>query len=154
MYLKIETESQITAVQDHALRTNFPQSKIDKSKNNPFCRMCKKEDKSVMHITSGSSKLAQKEYKKRHDNLGKAIHWDLCRAKRLEHTERWYEHSPENVIENEDWKILWDFMIQIDKVNGSAGARQEKCLHLPQVEESQNEKFEKYRDLARGIRRI
>ena len=87
-YLKIETESLITAVQDQALRANLTktsQVKPDqkKSQNNPTCRMSKKEDESVMHIISGWSKQVQKEYKKRHDNMGKAIHWDLCRAKGL-----------------------------------------------------------------------
>ena len=47
----------------------------NKSQNNPTCRMCKREDKSVMHILSGCIKLVQKEYKKRHDNMGKAVHW-------------------------------------------------------------------------------
>ena len=63
--------------------------------------MSKKEDERVMHIISRCSKLAKKEYKKRHDSMGKAIHLDLCRANR-------FEHSMESVIENEDWKILWD----------------------------------------------
>ena len=33
--------------------------------------MCRKLDESIDHIISGCSKLAQKEYKRRHDNLGK-----------------------------------------------------------------------------------
>lgn len=63
--------------------------------------MCKKEDERVMHIISRCSKLAKKEYEKRHDSMGKAIHWDLCRGNR-------FEHSAESVIENENWKFLWD----------------------------------------------
>ena len=35
--------------------------------------MCRKVDESIDHIVSGSSKLAQKEYKRRHDNLGKIV---------------------------------------------------------------------------------
>ena len=27
-----------------------------------------------------------------------------------------YEHEPESVLENEDYKILWDFSIQTDHV--------------------------------------
>ena len=26
--------------------------------------------------------------------------------------DKWYEHEPESVLENEDYKILWDFSIQ------------------------------------------
>ena len=28
--------------------------------------------------------------------------------------DKWYEHEPESVLENEDYKILWDFSIQTD----------------------------------------
>ena len=37
-------------------------------------RVCRKVDESIDHIVSGCSKLAQKEYKRRHDNLGKIVH--------------------------------------------------------------------------------
>ena len=37
--------------------------------------------KMSMHIISGCNKLAQKEYKMRHDNSRKTIHWDLTRIK-------------------------------------------------------------------------
>ena len=49
--------------------------------------------------------------------MGKAIHWGLCTGKGSELTERWYEDSPESVLEkfNEDW-IFCDFMVQTDKV--------------------------------------
>ena len=30
--------------------------------------------------------------------------------------EKWYEHQPESVVENENCKILWDFNIQTDHV--------------------------------------
>ena len=42
------------------------------------------------------------------------IHWELCRKYQLEHHEKWYEHQPESVSENESTKLLWDFMIQCD----------------------------------------
>ena len=41
--------------------------------------MCRKVDESIYHIVSGCSKLAQKEYKRRHDNLGKIAYWKLAR---------------------------------------------------------------------------
>ena len=37
-------------------------------------RLCKEKDKTVNHIISGRSKLAQKEYKTRHEWVGKVIH--------------------------------------------------------------------------------
>ena len=83
--LKNRTESLNTAALDQALRTTLR------------AECAKKEDE---------SRLPQKEYTKRHYNMGKAIHWDLCRAKGFEHAERWYKHSPESVLENNDWNIL------------------------------------------------
>ena len=31
---------------------------------------------------------------------------------------KWYEHEPESVLENEDYKILWDFNNQTDVIEG------------------------------------
>ena len=76
--------------------------------------MCRKVDESIDHIVSGCSKLAQKEYKRRHDNLGKIVHWKVARKCNFEARDKWYEHEPESVLENEDCKILWDFSIQTD----------------------------------------
>ena len=41
--------------------------------------MCRKVDESIDHVVSVCSKLAQKEYKRRHDNLAKIVHWKLAR---------------------------------------------------------------------------
>ena len=66
--LKRETESLIVAAQNLSIRTNLVKAKIDKSQGDPLCRVCRKVDESIDHIVS---ELAQKEYKRRHDNLGK-----------------------------------------------------------------------------------
>ena len=34
----------------------------------------------------------------------------------FETRDRWYEHEPESVLVNEDYKILWDFSIKTDHV--------------------------------------
>ena len=65
----------------------------------------------VQHITSGCEKLAQKEYKRRHDNVPKKAHWDICKTNGLEHSEKWYEHAPEGAVENEGIKVLRDINI-------------------------------------------
>ena len=78
--------------------------------------MCRKVDESIDHIVSGCSKLAQKEYKRRHDNLGKIVHWKLARKCNFEAGDKWYEHELKRVLENEDYKILWDFSIHTDHV--------------------------------------
>ena len=114
--LERETESLIVAAPNQSIRTNLVKAKIHKSQGDSLCRVCRKVDESIDHIVSGCSKLAQKEYKRRHDNLGKIVHWKLGRKCNFEARDKWYEHEPERVLENEDYKILWDFSIQTDHV--------------------------------------
>ena len=71
--LKRETESLIVAAQNQSIRTNLVKAKIDKSQEDSLCRVCRKADESIDHIVIGCRKLAHKEYKRRHDNLGKII---------------------------------------------------------------------------------
>ena len=77
--------------------------------------VCRKVDESIEHIVSCCSKLAQNECKRRHHNLGKVVQWKLVRKCNFEAADKWYEHEPESVLENEDYKILWDFSIQAYK---------------------------------------
>ena len=35
--------------------------------------------------------MAWKEYKRRHDNVAKKVHWDFYKKNGLEHTKKWYE---------------------------------------------------------------
>ena len=46
--------------------------------------------------------------------MGKIVHWKLTRKCNFEAGDKWYEHEPESVLENEDYKILWDFSVQTD----------------------------------------
>ena len=69
----------------------------------------------VLHIVSGCSMLAQKEYNRRHDKVCLNIHWALCKKYGVKVCERWYEHKVESDIENDIVKILWDVCIQVDR---------------------------------------
>ena len=42
--------------------------------------MSRKVDEIIDHVVSGCSKLAQKEYKRRHDNLGKIVPGSLLES--------------------------------------------------------------------------
>ena len=64
----METESLIIAAQNQSTRTNLVKAKIDKSQKDTLCRLCEKADESIDHVVNGCSKLAQKEFKGRHDN--------------------------------------------------------------------------------------
>ena len=77
-----------------------------------YVECCRKVGESIDHIVRDCSKLAQKVYERRHDNLGKIVHWKRARKSNFETGDKWYEHEPESALENEDYKILWDFSIQ------------------------------------------
>ena len=77
---KRETESLRIAAQNNALRTNHIKTRIDKTQQNSKCRQCCDRDETIHHIISECSKLVQKEYKTRHDWVGKVIHWEMCKT--------------------------------------------------------------------------
>ena len=49
-------------------------------------------DETINHIISECSKLAQNEYKTRHDWVGKVIHWEICKKSKFDHMKKWYMH--------------------------------------------------------------
>ena len=66
----------------------------------------------MSHIVSACAKLAQKEYKRRH--VERYVHWQFCGKLGFNRARFWYEHEPESTVENEKFKVLWDFTIQCD----------------------------------------
>ena len=111
------------AAEEQAIRTNNIKAKIDNTQENSKCRMCGKAEESVNHVLSECSKLPQKEYKRRHDWFETKIHWEICIKYGIEVTEKWYEHKPEVVMENDKCKIPWGFTVQTD--HGIYGRRQD-----------------------------
>ena len=67
---KRETEFLQRAAQNNAIRT----MSINKTQQNSRCRSCGDRDKTINQIISEYSKLTQKEYKTKHDCVGKVIH--------------------------------------------------------------------------------
>ena len=112
--LKRETESLQIAAQDNAIRTNHINARIDKTQQNSKCRLCGDRDETINHITIECSKLAQKEYKARHEWVGKVIHWEMRKKFKFDHTNKWYMHNSAPVLENDIRKLQWDFNIQTD----------------------------------------
>ena len=86
----------------------------NKTGESPLCRMCRVQNETVSHIVSECKMLAQKEYKKMHDNICRYIHWKLCEKYGFRGAQQWYKHEPDGVIESKVYKILWDFTIQCD----------------------------------------
>ena len=151
------------AAQNQSIRTNLVKAKINKSQGDSLCRVCRKVDESIDHIVSSCRTLAKKEYKRKHDNLGKIVHWKLARKSNLEAGDKWYEHEPESVLENEDYKILWDFSIQTDHIIEARRSdlvlvdKKERICKIidfavpgdSRIDEKEKDKIKNYQDLGR-----
>ena len=163
-----KTESLIVAAQNQSIRTNLVKAKIEKSQESYLCRVCRKVDESIDHIVSGCSKLAQNVHKRRHDNLGKKVHWKHAMECNFEAGYKWYELEPESVLENEYFKILWDFSIQTDHVIEArrsdlvvVGKKDKSCRIMDfavpgdsRIEEKEKDKIEKLQELGRKLQKI
>ena len=110
---KRETESLLITAQNNAVRTNHINARIDKMQQNSKCRLCGDRNETINHIGE-CRKLAQKEYKTRHDWVGKVIHWEIGKKFKFNHTNKWYMHNPAFIIENDTHKLLWDYDIWTD----------------------------------------
>ena len=96
------------------------------------------------------------------------IHWDLCKKYGVKVQSKWYDHVLEKVEETDHVKILWDFNIQTDHVIEHRRPdvvvldKHEKMCHLidiavpgdSRVASKENEKVQKYQDLARELRKL
>ena len=83
----------------------------------------------------------------------------------MERARNCYEHRPEGVIENDEVKILWDLMIQCDRMVEYQKPdivviekKERRCLVIDvavpgdsRIEDKENEKVEKYQELKQEI---
>ena len=77
------------AGQEQAICTNVIKAKIVNRQEESKCRMRRKVDETVNHVLSECSKMTQTEYKRRHDWVGKRIHWNVCRKYGVEVKGKW-----------------------------------------------------------------
>ena len=77
--IKRETESLLIAERkNQSYQSENRKARIEKTQQNSKCWLCDDRDETINHIISECSKLARKEYKTRHDWVGKVIHWEMC----------------------------------------------------------------------------
>ena len=81
---------------------------------------------------------------------------------------KWYELEPESVLENEDYKVLWDFIIQTDHVIEArrldlfvVDKKTRTCKIIDfavsgniRIEDKEKENIENYQDLRRVLQKI
>ena len=167
--LKAPTEALICSAQEQSLRTNYIRHHIDKTSESPLCRMCNEKGETVSHIVSECKSLAQREYKRRHDNVARYVHWILCEKANIDRTaDAWYDHKPDGVLENDEFKILWDINIQCDRIIEARrpdiifiDKKEKFCkiidIAIPgdsRVNEKEREKMEKYQLLKDELVRL
>ena len=80
-----------------------------------MCRICSKQQQTIDHLVSGCSELAKTEYTQRHNRTAAYIHWKICKHYNIKVTDKYYEHEPKTVTENNEATILWDMPIQTDR---------------------------------------
>jgi len=72
------------------------------------CRLCKQQEKTIDHLTSGCPILVKNEYLTRHDKVCAHLHYSICKALGIETTDKWYTHMPKPVYEQEDITVRWN----------------------------------------------
>ena len=119
-------------------------------------------------MTAECKKLAQKEYKQRHDNIVRIVHLELCQKFGLFGEVKWFNHKPASVVENDRVKILWDFNIQTGHVIKHRRPdivvlykTERKCQLIDiakpgdkRIELKEQEKIDSYSELRREVKKI
>ena len=96
--------------------TNYKKYVLKQLDTDELCRRCGKESETIQHITTACEQLAPTKYVKRYDGVTKIIHQKLAEAAELiEDKSPYYNYTPANVLENENFKLYWNRSILTDK---------------------------------------
>ena len=132
------------------------------------CRVCGKFVENVQHILAGCEMLAGDQYLKRHNKALSLFAFEFGKRNQIINDGKWYQFKWEKnkVIQNEEWKILWDFQYHGRKENINRrpdltieNKKKKKiwlydmaCPMEGNIEKKRNEKLTKYRQIAFEIR--
>ena len=166
--LKAETEGLIIAAQDKSLATRLYHHRSIKDGTNSLCRLCNKFVERINHILTGCPELAKTEYIKRHNNTAAYMHWKISRYFNIKTSEKWYDHKPDIVTENEEVTILWDMQVHKDRTIKAnkpdiiiKDKKEKSCMLIDMAVPSDRntsvkvtEKLSKYKDLEIEITRM
>ena len=102
--------------------------------------------------------------------MSKVIHWELWKKFEFDHTNKWYRHNPESILEDETHNLLWEFKIP---TNHQISARRSDLIIIKKkkknrtcrivdfavpadhrVKLKESEKKDKYLDLARELKKL
>ena len=135
---------------------------------NSKCRQCGDRDEIINHI-SECSKLAQMDYKVRHDWVAKVIHREICKKFKFDHVNKWCMHNPLLLLENDTHKLQWDFDIHTDHLISARrpdliiiNTKKKKICKIVnfavsadhRIKLKECEKRDKYLDLSRELKKL
>ena len=66
---------------------------LTKKVKSPLCRIFGTRNENISHVVSECGKLSQKEYKRRHDNVARYVHWQFCKKLGFNRARLRYEHG-------------------------------------------------------------
>ncbi|KAI5739678.1 hypothetical protein M8J77_022047 [Diaphorina citri] len=166
-----ETEGFIHAIQDQVMKTrNYIKYIMKQDVENEMCRLCNQITESIQHLTSGCKVLAPKEYLNRHNLVANIIHQEL--AKNITSSNKtcvpYYKYKPTTVLENGEFKLLWDMSVQtehnllsnrpdilfINKKEKKAAIIDVKIPMDDNIHIAYTEKLMKYDDLKRQMKNM
>ncbi|XP_030767020.1 uncharacterized protein LOC115890810 [Sitophilus oryzae] len=164
-----EIEGFICAIEDQVIATRSHRKFVLKENITDRCRMCNQFSESIQHISSGCPTLAPTSYTERHNNIAKIIHLELSLILGLQSVQtKYFNYTPEPVMENSSHKLYWDTLILTDKTvlhNKPdilwINKYKKECFIIDiavpldqNLQKTATEKIQKYQDLAYGLRRV
>ena len=96
--------SNLVALQDRTIFNNI----LRDDKGYKMCFYCKKKKISIDHLATKCTSLLDKQYKQRHDNLTKMIHFNLMKKIAPERKISLCKYKPETIFENDNGKIFFE----------------------------------------------
>lgn len=123
----------------------------------------------VTHLMAGCLAIAPSDYVRRHDNVAKIIHQELCKKyKALAEPTPYFKYSPPVLVENKEVKIYWNQpvttartiacnkpdIILVDKQNKTTYLIEVSVPNSSNLEKKKNEKITKYLELCEEIREM
>ena len=95
--------------------TNHIQKEIFKQDVDPLCRLCCKENKTILHIVSGCEMLAGMKYTERHNKICQYLHWCILQDFHIPVNTDWWKHKPKPaVLISNKVSVTYDLKQEVD----------------------------------------
>eukprot|EP00957_Ditylum_brightwellii_P141594 10786672-Ditylum_brightwellii.AAC.1 len=95
--------------------TNYICKEIFKQAVDPLCRLCYKENETILHIVSGCGMLANTKYRERHNKICQYLHWCILQDYNIAVNHNWWKHTPKpaTLISNQ-LLVTYDMTQEVD----------------------------------------